>query len=175
MRALGHQQRVAVGRLAGDELARDAARRSIVLLNNRDNVLPLQKTGQKIALIGPFVQDRENIEGCWTLFGDKQRYVDLETGVRAAIELLETVGHQRGAPGRFTELAQIFTTADGRALDTILISREFDRDEDERRRAERRRGERGRLHGRRQWRCQAGTQGSGEEGRPGRRCRWRGQ
>jgi [protein-PII] uridylyltransferase len=33
--------------------------------------------------------------------------------------------------------AQIFTTADGRALDTILISREFDRDEDETRRAER--------------------------------------
>src|SRR4029078_11094417 len=33
--------------------------------------------------------------------------------------------------------AQIFTTTDGRALDIILISREFDRDEDERRRAER--------------------------------------
>jgi len=33
--------------------------------------------------------------------------------------------------------AQIFTTGDGRALDTILISREFDTDEDERRRAER--------------------------------------
>src|SRR5690606_14272146 len=33
--------------------------------------------------------------------------------------------------------AQIFTTADGRALDTILINREFDRDEDERRRATR--------------------------------------
>ncbi|SBW15157.1 PII uridylyl-transferase [Brucella sp. 10RB9215] len=33
--------------------------------------------------------------------------------------------------------AQIFTTSDGRALDTILISREFDTDDDERRRAER--------------------------------------
>ena len=33
--------------------------------------------------------------------------------------------------------AQVFTTSDGRALDTILISREFDRDEDEQRRAER--------------------------------------
>ncbi|MDR7033774.1 [protein-PII] uridylyltransferase [Mesorhizobium sp. BE184] len=33
--------------------------------------------------------------------------------------------------------AQIFTTSDGRALDSILINREFDRDEDERRRAER--------------------------------------
>jgi [protein-PII] uridylyltransferase len=31
--------------------------------------------------------------------------------------------------------AQIFTTSDGRALDSILISREFDRDEDEARRA----------------------------------------
>src|SRR5690606_22277525 len=33
--------------------------------------------------------------------------------------------------------AQIFTTADGRALDTILINREFDLDEDERRRSTR--------------------------------------
>src|SRR5438034_2253937 len=33
--------------------------------------------------------------------------------------------------------AQIFTTTDARALDTIAISREFDRDEDEERRAER--------------------------------------
>jgi [protein-PII] uridylyltransferase len=33
--------------------------------------------------------------------------------------------------------AQIFTTADGMALDTIVVSRAFDRDEDELRRAER--------------------------------------
>ncbi|RJT42680.1 [protein-PII] uridylyltransferase [Mesorhizobium waimense] len=41
-----------------------------------------------------------------------------------------------GAGGNIVD-AQIFTTSDGRALDTILISREFDLDEDERRRAER--------------------------------------
>ena len=33
--------------------------------------------------------------------------------------------------------AQIFTTTDGRALDTIALSREFDHDEDEGRRANR--------------------------------------
>ena len=33
--------------------------------------------------------------------------------------------------------AQIYTTTDGRALDTISVSREFDRDEDEQRRADR--------------------------------------
>ncbi|NIG76557.1 TenA family protein [Klebsiella sp. Ap-873] len=33
------------------------------------------------------------------------------TGVQAAVQLLETVGHQRGAESRFPELSQIFTTA----------------------------------------------------------------
>lgn len=79
---------------AHDALARDAARRSIVLLKNDDALLPLRRAGQKIALIGPFAQDRDNIEGCWTLFGDKARYVTLEAGMRAALAdqaLLEVV------------------------------------------------------------------------------------
>lgn len=65
-------------------LARDAARRSIVMLKN-EGVLPLRKSGQKIALIGPFGADMDHIEGCWTLFGDKQRHVDIETGLRDAL------------------------------------------------------------------------------------------
>jgi len=79
---------------AHDALARDAARRSIVLLKNDDALLPLRRAGQKIALIGPFARDRDNIEGCWTLFGDKARYVTLEAGMRAALAdqaLLEVV------------------------------------------------------------------------------------
>jgi len=70
---------------AHDALSRDAARRSIVLLKNEGGVLPLRKQGQKIALIGPFARDRDNIEGCWTLFGDKSRYVTLEAGLRDAL------------------------------------------------------------------------------------------
>lgn len=79
---------------AHDALARDAARRSIVLLKNDGALLPLRRAGQKIALIGPFARDRDNIEGCWTLFGDKTRYVTLEAGMRAALAdqaLLEVV------------------------------------------------------------------------------------
>ena len=79
---------------AHDALARDAARRSIVLLKNDGALLPLRRGGQKIALIGPFAQDRDNIKGCWTLFGDKSRYVTLDAGVRAALDdeaLLEVV------------------------------------------------------------------------------------
>lgn len=68
------------------ELARDAARRSIVLLKNDDDLLPLKTSGQTIALIGPYARDRDNIEGCWTLFGDKRLHVNLEDGLRAALE-----------------------------------------------------------------------------------------
>ncbi|MGE7137601.1 glycoside hydrolase family 3 N-terminal domain-containing protein [Luteibacter sp. NPDC031894] len=65
-------------------LARDAARRSIVMLKN-EGVLPLRKSGQKLALIGPFGADTDNLEGCWTLFGDTSRHTNIESGLRAAL------------------------------------------------------------------------------------------
>ncbi|MEP1110143.1 MAG: [protein-PII] uridylyltransferase, partial [Nitratireductor sp.] len=51
--------------------------------------------------------------------------------------LLSVIAGACAAAGANIVDAQVFTTSDGRALDTILINREFDRDEDERRRAER--------------------------------------
>jgi [protein-PII] uridylyltransferase len=51
--------------------------------------------------------------------------------------LLSVIAGACAAAGGNIVDAQIFTTVDGRALDTILISREFDRDEDEERRAKR--------------------------------------
>ena len=51
--------------------------------------------------------------------------------------LLSVIAGACAAAGANIVDAQIFTTSDGRALDTILIGREFDHDEDERRRAER--------------------------------------
>ena len=51
--------------------------------------------------------------------------------------LLSVIAGACAAAGANIVDAQIFATADGRALDTILISREFDLDEDERRRAQR--------------------------------------
>jgi [protein-PII] uridylyltransferase len=51
--------------------------------------------------------------------------------------LLSVVAGACAAAGANIVDAQIFTTTDGRALDTILINREFERDEDELRRAQR--------------------------------------
>ncbi len=49
--------------------------------------------------------------------------------------LLSIIAGACAAAGANIVDAHIFTTSDGRALDTILITREFDRDEDEERRA----------------------------------------
>ena len=66
-------------------LAREAATRSIVLLQN-SGVLPLDPAkGQSIALIGPFGEDKANIYGPWAFYGDKGKGVDIATGLRAAM------------------------------------------------------------------------------------------
>jgi beta-glucosidase len=52
----------------GRALARRAAAKSAVLLKN-DGILPLPASG-RIALIGPFACDRENMLGTWSVSGD---------------------------------------------------------------------------------------------------------
>lgn len=63
-------------------LSRDAGRRSIVMLKNDGGLLPLPKSGKRIALIGPFAEDIDNIFGTWSIFGDKTKRVSLADGFR---------------------------------------------------------------------------------------------
>lgn len=66
-------------------LAREVAGRCIVLLKNDGDLLPLARTGRRIALIGPFAEGRHDLVGPWTLFGHDAEAVDLASGVRAAV------------------------------------------------------------------------------------------
>ncbi|WP_349257716.1 glycoside hydrolase family 3 N-terminal domain-containing protein [Povalibacter sp.] len=77
------RETTAIGTPAHRALARDAARRSIVLLKNEKNVLPLQKSA-RIALIGPLGDDRKNLFGPWTLFGDTRESITLRQGLENA-------------------------------------------------------------------------------------------
>ncbi len=66
-------------------LAREAGRKSIVLLKNDNDLLPLPKSGKKIALIGPFAAGQHDLVGPWVVYGTDEKAVDLATGVRAAV------------------------------------------------------------------------------------------
>ena len=66
-------------------LAREAGRKSIVLLKNDGDLLPLPKSGRKIALIGPFAAGQHDLVGPWVVYGTDEKAVDLVTGVRAAV------------------------------------------------------------------------------------------
>ncbi len=66
-------------------LAREVATRSIVLLRNDGDLLPLPRTGRRIALIGPFAAGTAHLNGPWSFAGDPHAGVDLATGLRAAM------------------------------------------------------------------------------------------
>ncbi|WP_374013243.1 glycoside hydrolase family 3 N-terminal domain-containing protein [Pseudoxanthomonas koreensis] len=107
---------------AHEALAREAARRSIVLLKNEGGVLPLAG-GQRIALVGPFARDLDNIEGCWTLFGDRTRYVSLEAGLRAglpaeaSLQVVDGCGLETALEGGIEA-----AVAAARAADVVLLA-----------------------------------------------------
>lgn len=73
-------------------LSREAGVKSIVLLKNEGGVLPLKTAGQKIALIGPFGDDVDNIHGPWTIWGDPKLRISLEAGFRAAMGIASGEG-----------------------------------------------------------------------------------
>src|SRR3984957_13998216 len=63
-----HAGRVAERR----ELAREAARRAIVLLSNRSGALPLSREVRRIAVIGPLAAAQGEMLGSWALAGRPQ-------------------------------------------------------------------------------------------------------
>ena len=76
--------------------ARDVARKSIVLLKNRLETLPLKKSGT-IALIGPLADSQRDIMGSWSAAGVAKQSVSLLQGMRNATEGKATLLYEKGA------------------------------------------------------------------------------
>ncbi len=64
--------------------ARKLATETFVLLQNKDNVLPLQRTA-KIALVGPLANTRANMPGTWSVAAASDRYSTLLEAMRRAV------------------------------------------------------------------------------------------
>jgi len=86
-------------------LARDAAARSIVLLKNDGELLPLRPAHRRIALVGPFARDTANLNGPWGPLHVRVEPVALADGLRAALgsgqalEVVDGAGVESPLPG----------------------------------------------------------------------------
>ncbi|MDH7463548.1 beta-glucosidase BglX [Chitinophagaceae bacterium 26-R-25] len=61
--------------------AREFASKSMVLLKNNNNVLPLQK-GKTIALVGPLADNKRNMLGTWSVSGDPEKSITVLQGLK---------------------------------------------------------------------------------------------
>ncbi len=77
-------------------VARDAARKSIVLLKNEDQVLPLKKEGQKIVVIGSLAAEKDVPIGSWRAQGETNSAVSLLEGVKNAVANPSTMNFTNG-------------------------------------------------------------------------------
>ncbi|MFI3314608.1 MAG: beta-glucosidase BglX [Rikenellaceae bacterium] len=67
------------------EASREVAKRSIVLLKNENQLLPLSKEVKRIAVIGPLANDADAPIGNWRALGESNSAVTLLDGIKAAV------------------------------------------------------------------------------------------
>jgi beta-glucosidase len=68
------------------QAARDIAKRSIVLLKNTNSLLPLKKDYRQIAVIGPLADNREDMNGSWSFFGEANDPVSILQGIKSKVD-----------------------------------------------------------------------------------------
>lgn len=78
------------------QIARDAARKSIVLLKNENNLLPLKKKGQTIAVIGSLAGSKDVPLGSWRAQAVTNSAVSLYEGIQNAVDKSSQVTFTNG-------------------------------------------------------------------------------
>lgn len=76
------REKKVIGSKENNEAALDMAKKSIVLLKNETQLLPLKIKGQKIALIGALADDKTSPLGSWRIASDDNTAVSVLEGMR---------------------------------------------------------------------------------------------
>lgn len=100
--------------------ARDVARKSIVLLKNSNQILPLSKTTKSIAVIGPLADSRRDMLGSWHAAGNWDKPITLLEGIKAAVDPNATVTYAKGASYDF------FSKDESGFAEAIALAKEAD-------------------------------------------------
>jgi beta-glucosidase len=67
------------------QAAKEVAKKSIVLLKNETQILPISKTVKKLALIGPLAKSNKDMKGFWSVEWENDELVSLYDGVKSKL------------------------------------------------------------------------------------------
>jgi beta-glucosidase len=113
------REKAVINSKANHDAVLDIAMKSIVLLKNEKNLLPLKKSGQKIALIGALAADKNSPLGSWRIASDDNTAVSVLEGMRKYKD--NKLTYEKGADlivGKATFLDEIvFNTTDRDGFD----------------------------------------------------------
>ena len=76
------REKEVIGSKANREAVLDMAKKSIVLLKNDTNLLPLKKSGQKIVLLGSLAESKNSPLGSWRIAADSNTAVSVLEGMQ---------------------------------------------------------------------------------------------
>lgn len=79
------REKEVIGSVEHQEAVLDVAQKSIVLLKNENQLLPLKKQGLKIALIGPLAADKDSPLGSWRAMAEPNSAVSVKEGLEKYI------------------------------------------------------------------------------------------
>ncbi|WP_081990220.1 beta-glucosidase BglX [Psychroserpens sp. Hel_I_66] len=77
-------------------VSRNVAKKSIVLLKNENELLPLSKTINSIAVIGPLADDKNSPLGNWRAKAEYNSAISLLEGVKASADKNTTIYYEKG-------------------------------------------------------------------------------
>ena len=77
-----NREKEVIGSKANREAVLDMAKKSIVLLKNDTNLLPLKKSGQKIVLLGSLAESKNSPLGSWRIAADSNTAVSVLEGMQ---------------------------------------------------------------------------------------------
>jgi beta-glucosidase len=103
-------------------VARDVARKSIVLLGNKKKVLPLNTAIKSIAVIGPLADSKRDMVGNWRAMGDPKDAVTLLEGIKAQVPSTTKVVYEKGCSitGDTTDIPAAVKAA--RKADVVILA-----------------------------------------------------
>lgn len=107
------------------QASREIAAKTFVLLKNRNNILPLKGT-EKIALVGPLADARNNMCGTWSMGCETDAHISVYDGLKRALGAKASILYAKGSnlyQDEITEKGAVGNRPLERGDDTAMLNK----------------------------------------------------